>query len=250
MSGCVSKYQMLRGVVGSSLYGLSVSDVADRDEMGICVEPWQHFFGLRGRFEQDIERSKPDGVRSGPGDLDRVTYGLAKWAHLALGGNPTILQLLFLPPHAILIDTPEAKCLRAMAQCFIGDNIFAPHLGYMRQQRTHMGNRSGHGAPRPELVEKYGFDTKYAGHMLRLGYQGLELAETGRLTFPMPEPHRQHIIDVRTGKHTMQECLDEAESLEARLVALRDAKTLGKPDRERVEAFVIRTYMETHRYAY
>jgi predicted nucleotidyltransferase len=237
---------IMRAVVGSTLYGLSVSDVADRDEMGICIEPWTHFFGLRGRFEQHIERTKPDGERSGPGDLDRVTYSLAKWARLALDGNPTILQLLFIPEHAMLIDTDIAKALRALAPCFIGENIFAPHLGYMRQQRTHMHNRSGHGAPRPELVEKYGFDTKYAGHMLRLGYQGIELAETGRLTFPMPEPQRQHILDVRTGKYSMEECLKDAEQLETRLLALRDSHALGKPDVASVEAFVVGAYMAMH----
>lgn len=38
---------ILRGLVGSTVHGLSVSDQDDRDEMGICVEPWEHFFGLR-----------------------------------------------------------------------------------------------------------------------------------------------------------------------------------------------------------
>src|SRR5688572_31106775 len=38
---------------------------------------------------------------------------------------------------------------------------------------------------RPELEEMYGFDTKYAMHMLRLGFQGVELLTTGRLNLPM-----------------------------------------------------------------
>lgn len=34
------------------------------------------------------------------------------------------------------------------------------------------------------------FDTNYAMYALRLGYQGLELLETGRLTLPLGEPER------------------------------------------------------------
>ncbi len=81
---------------------------------------------------------------------------------------------------------------------------------------------------------------------MRLGYQGIELAETGRLTLPMPEPVRTHIVDVRVGKHTEAEVLDEARGLEKRLLDLRDAKVLPPPDRGAVERFVVDTYMERH----
>ena len=46
----------------------------------------------------------------------------------------------------------------------------------------------------------YGFDTKYAMHMLRLGFQGVELLTTGRLSLPMREPERSFLLDVRRGK--------------------------------------------------
>ena len=41
------------------------------------------------------------------------------------------------------------------------------------------------------------FDTKYAGHMVRLGFQEIELLETGYTTLPMPEDHRSVVIEVR-----------------------------------------------------
>jgi len=46
----------------------------------------------------------------------------------------------------------------------------------------------------------YGFDTKYAMHMLRLGFQGVELLTTGRLSLPMREPERSYLLDVRRGR--------------------------------------------------
>ena len=36
-------------------------------------------------------------------------------------------------------------------------------------------------------------------HAARLGYQGIELLETGRLTLPMPEPERSRVMAIRTG---------------------------------------------------
>ena len=100
---------------------------------------------------------------------------------------------------------------------------------------------------RPELVERYGFDTKYAGHVLRLAYQGIELAETGRLALPMREPARSHIIDVRTGKVSEADVLAEADALMVRLLALKASSKLGPPDTATVERFVIDAYLAHHR---
>ena len=36
--------------------------------------------------------------------------------------------------------------------------------------------------------------------MLRLGFQGVELLTTGRLSLPMREPERSFLLDVRRGK--------------------------------------------------
>lgn len=232
---------ILRGLVGSTVHGLSVSDQDDRDEMGVCVEPPEHFFGLRPRFEQWTFRTKPEGVRSGPGDLDLVVYSLAKWARLAVGGNPTILTMLFIPEEHLGVLTDEGRELRTLAPAFIGRNILGPYLGYMQQQRHRLTNKVKM-PNRPELVERYGYDTKYAGHLLRLGYQGLEMATTGRLALPMVEPVRQRILDVRTGKVAEADVLREAEDLEARLKALETDGDLPLPDAARVERFVIDCY--------
>lgn len=236
---------IFRAVVGSQSFGLSVSDTPDRDEMGVCVEPYEHFFGLRERFEQYTYRDAKEGQRSGPNDLDLTIYGLAKFARLALGGNPSILTLLFTNKRDILVDTELGQALRRLAPSFVGNNIFGPYLGYMRQQRYRMRNRVKMPS-RPELVRQFGYDTKYAGHIIRLGYQGIELATTGYIELPMKEPYRSHILDIRRGRVTEQEVLKEAASLEDKLVALRDGGTVPPADSAKVEEFVISAYHEMH----
>jgi len=56
----------------------------------------------------------------------------------------------------------------------------------------------------------YGFDTKYAMHMLRLGDQGGELLTAGHLSLSMREPARSFLLDVRRGKVSEQEWLTRA----------------------------------------
>ena len=99
----VASGTILRATVGSTVHGLHHGGQDDRDEMAVFVEPPEYLVGLaRARgirgglygFEHYVERTQPEGVRSGPGDLDLVAYSLRKYVRLALKGHPTILLLL------------------------------------------------------------------------------------------------------------------------------------------------------------
>ena len=234
---------ILRTLVGSTVHGLCVAQQDDRDEMGICVEPLQHLLGLRERFEQYEFRTQPKGHRSGPGDLDLVIYGLAKWARLALQGNPTILLPLYAPDSAILHIDERGRALRRMADQFISDDTLDRFIGYMREQRYRMRDRVRQ-PRRPELIEQFGYDTKYAGHVIRLGNQGIEIGLTGRLTLPMSDPVRQRILDIRTGRVSEADVLAEAEDLETKLLLIRETSPFGPPRTQPIEQFVTQLYVE------
>jgi hypothetical protein len=91
------------------------------------------------------------------------------------------------------------------------------------------------------VLESY--DTKYAMHMLRLGHQGIEFMETGRLSLPMREPVRSHLMDVRCGRSSLAEVLTECRELEIQLHALlRSSPLPPEPDLDRVERFVMNAY--------
>jgi hypothetical protein len=68
-----------------------------------------------------------------------------------------------------------------------------------------------------------GYDTKYAMHALRLGFQGIELLTTGRITLPVPEPHRAYLRSIRRGERPLAEVLDAVTAAETRLTELRTA---------------------------
>lgn len=243
---------ILRGVVGSTAHGLHTDDgVDDRDEMGVCIEPLNEMMG-QSEFEQYIYRtaavreSKQDAP-SRAGDLDLCVYSLRKWTRLALHGNPTVLLLLFLPPELCPVRTTSGIQLQALAQHFVSREAGQRFLGYLTAQKQRMlGDRGSlHGKPREALVEKYGFDVKYAMHMVRLGFQGVEFLKTGRLTLPMNEPERSWIRSIRVGQVSQQEVMSRAGELERELKDLIDGGNLpNKANAEPVWAWVRTCYRD------
>ena len=236
---------ILETIVGSTLHGTSVDDgLEDLDLMAIGVEDPNRFLGFSVE-DTIVTRTKPDGVRSEAGDVDYVCYGLKKYLRLALAGNPTLLLALFAPKDKIRILTEEGKQLQALAPHIVSKQIFNPFRGYMKQQHDRLMGLAGQkNVTRPELIEKYGFDTKYAGHTVRLGYQGIELLKTGRLELPTPK--RDIIVDVRTGKYTLDQISMMINILEGSLVnAFETSKLPEHPDFEKVEAWMIDQYINT-----
>lgn len=234
--------EVYRTQVGSGVHGVTVED-DDRDEMGICIEKPEYVIGLH-RFEQWEWRTKAQGVRSGPGDLDLVVYSLRKWARLALAGNPTVLIPLFVPIEDVVVDSDVAMDLRQYPKRWLSKLVADRFIGYMRGQREQLlGLRSKKHTNRPELIKEFGFDTKFAYHMVRLGIQGCELLSTERISLPMREDNAYWLRDLRAGKHTKEEAIDWASYLERRLYKLRETSYLPEePDYDWANAWLIRTY--------
>ena len=114
----------------------------------------------------------------------------------------------------------------------------------MQQQRQRlMGERGQMNVKRPELIERYGFDTKYAGHIIRLGLQGIEYMRTGSFTIPMPAEERDLILAVRTGEVSENDVLTLAGELESDLKGAIDSSGLpDSPDYASVNSFLINAY--------
>jgi hypothetical protein len=250
---------ILRATVGSTVHGLHHGGQDDRDEMAVFVEPPEYLLGLSRApqighglygFEHYVERTQPEGARSGPGDLDLVAYSLRKYVRLALKGHPTILLLLFVPDELIQVKTELGDELRALRPALLSQRAGRGYLGYLRGQKERLiGTRGQKRVNRPELVDAHGFDTKYAMHAARLGYQGLELLETGWLTLPMPEPDRSRVMAIRKGERTFGETIDEIDAVEQRLAAALERTPLpAEPDRARVDRFLVDAYRRAWRW--
>jgi hypothetical protein len=255
------KGMILRVQVGSGVHGTSIAGQDDRDEMGLCLEPPQFVTGVarvpngsRGlspsvlfeQYERHTAWDRPGGLanRSGAGDLDVIIYSARKWARLALAGNPTVLLVLFVPDDEVVFRNEAGAELGANAHRFVSRLAADRYLGYLAGQRAAMNGESGAHTNRPELVSIHGYDTKYAMHALRLGLQGCELLSTGRITLPVPEPHRDYLRSIRRGERTLEEVQDAISDAERQLAGLRDSSAVpDQPDHQWVDGWLHRSYL-------
>lgn len=247
--------EILRTVVGSGVHGMAIEGLDDQDEMGVFIEPSDYVLGLKrlpdGKtFDHYVWRTQPEGARSGPGDVDLTVYSLRKYLRLACRGNPTILLPLFAPEDAILVDTGLGRELRDLAPSIVSLQCGYRFLGYLREQRRRMlGEGKQNRVPnRPELVEQYGYDVKYASHALRLGLQGVEIMLTGSLSLPMATGAQRMCRAVKQGEWSQDRAVKKISEIEYALEGLLDANPADLPewpDVDRVSAWMVHAH-ETH----
>ncbi|HZC53494.1 MAG TPA: nucleotidyltransferase domain-containing protein [Mycobacterium sp.] len=251
---------ILRVQVGSGVHGTAISGQDDRDEMGICLEPARFVTGL-GRvpngiggdpsmifeqYERHTVWDEPGGLanRSGAGDLDVVIYSARKWCRLALAGNPTVLLVLFVPDGDVVYRDEVGAELVDNAHRFVSRLAADRFLGYLQAQQAAMTGEAGAHPNRPELVAVHGYDTKYAMHALRLGLQGVELLSTGRITLPVPQPHRDYLRAIRRGEVALREVVDAISEAADELTALAERSSVPpQPDRQWVDEWLHRSYL-------
>jgi hypothetical protein len=112
------------------------------------------------------------------------------------------------------------------------------------QHKSLLGERSKK-VIRQELIAKFGFDTKFAMHVLRLGYQGVELIDTGKLVLPMTGEKRDFLLSVRKGEVSLKDVLHEAEVVEGQLKDFLKLSPLPEqPDRDAINSWMQQRYLQ------
>lgn len=111
---------------------------------------------------------------------------------------------------------------------------------YVKKAKKIIGERLSKATNRTELVLKHGYDTKFASHLIRLLYQGLMLLECGEIIFPLPMA--ELLLEIKAGNWTVEEVLEHADKLEAKMDEVAEKTSLPKtPNFKAVEKFCIET---------
>jgi predicted nucleotidyltransferase len=165
---------ILFGVVGSTAYGLNGPD-SDIDYLGAYVAPTTIFHGLHRPTFKDMT--------FGFKNPDTQIHEVGKLASLCLSGNPTVLELLWLPEYEKI--TPLGRGLVSIRDSFLSAKaVRNSYLGYATQQFKKLEDR-GDGTFASDLKKK---TSKHARHMMRLCYQGFLLYTTGQLKIKLENP--------------------------------------------------------------
>jgi len=238
--------EIIRVEVGSTIHGIGLENKDDRDEMGVCIEPPEYVMGLEV-FEQyeyrtARERTGIRDARSQPGDLDLTVYSLRKYLRLAIKGNPTVMLLLFVPEDRLVVKTPLGKELQELAPAIASRSAGQQFLGFLTAQKQRLLRERG----TAKIPSRDDQNAKYAAHMLRLGYQGVEFLTTGRITLPIPERDRELVLDTKRGEADMNRVLSTVAELERELADLIDTSPLQpEPDQEAVNRFLVEAHLRS-----
>lgn len=205
-------------VMGSRAFGLA-TDGSDKDRRGVFLAPASLFW----RF------TKPPTPIDGPAE-EQFSWELERSCELALRANPHVLECLHSPLVERIDDTGrELLGLRGVFLSRRAHETFVRYaLGRRRKLETDIRR---YGAPR----------WKHAMHLLRLLAGCRDLLRTGELVIEVGDA-RDELLAVQRGEIPWS----EAERRMTRLAGEND-EAAGRsplppePDRERVEAFLVRT---------
>ena len=101
----------------------------------------------------------------------------------------------------------------------------------------------GYGARARMAETQQGADWKALSHALRVGYQAIELFETGSLAFPLAR--RDHLLAVKTGQVAFGDVVSEIDDLLPQVEAAAQATSLpDEPDHVWIEDFVADVYRD------
>jgi len=111
---------------------------------------------------------------------------------------------------------------------------------YVKKARRIIKERLDKATNRSKLVLKYGYDTKFASHLIRLLHEGLMLLEYRELIFPLPMS--ELLVDIKLGVWDIERVIEYADELEARMYKLAEKTKLpATPNFNTVEKFCIKT---------
>jgi len=199
--------------VGSTSWGINTDESGDDlDLMGIHLNNIDELIGITKRKDTITYRTRAEGVRSQVGDIDFVSHSLHKFLNLCLKGNPNVLAFFYTSSDNFWYSLKTRRFNTSLFSDFNTEWLYskkvAKHtMAYARNQLDSLIKYGGYGGSkvkRPELVERYGFDTKYAGHIARLVFAVEAYMKEGRFYIPLKEHERETVKNIRKGRVHLQ----------------------------------------------
>jgi predicted nucleotidyltransferase len=235
-------------IMGSVAYGVS-SDTSDMDIYGFCIPPrdmvFPHLAGeitgfgtQKKRFEQFQQHHivDPTELKGHGRTYDVQIFNIVKYFHLALENNPNMIDSLFTPQTCVLHITQVGNMVREQRRLFLHKGAWAKFKGYAYSQLHKMTTKDPQGK-RKEIRDKFGFDVKYAYHLVRLLYEAEQILLEGDIDL---QRHREHLKAIRRGDVTEADIRQWAADKEKQLENLYLQSTLpATPPEDKIKTLLL-----------
>ena len=205
-----AKAPELEVIMGSFAYGVS-GDASDMDMYAVCIPPKNHVFPhLNGRvpgFGPQItpwtnwqrHHIKTEEGSVNEKEYDVTCYSITEFFRLAADNNPNIVDALFVPNRCVTEMTDIGKIMRDERQKFLHKGSYQKFKGYAYSQMKKIGEQKPVGK-RAVLVEQFGYDVKFAYHVVRLAQEAEMILNRGDLDI---EAGKEELKAIRRGEWTL-----------------------------------------------
>lgn len=173
-------------ITGSIAYGCN-EGYSDFDVSGFCLPPLHNIFPhLNGEIPgfgtqiQRFEQWQEHHLEFKKVEYDFTVYSIVKYFQLVMDGNPNMIDSLFTADDCVLHCTIIGQMVRDNKHIFLSKNIWPKFRGYARSQLHKIQSKNPEGKRRA-IVEKFGYDVKYAYHLVRLLLECEQLLSLGTM---------------------------------------------------------------------
>lgn len=237
-------------LMGSHAYGVADTAVraespADYDVYGIAIPPKDYLFPhLRGEilgfgtpgptFEKPFQKHhilEKDAL-GGQGKLwDIQIFNIVRFFELCRHNNPNMIEMLYTPEECVLYCSAIGRLIREKRTLFLSKKCWPRFRGYAHQQLKKMNDKQAQGK-RKDLIERHGYDVKFAYHIIRLMDEADQILSTGTLDI---QRARKEMKAVRRGDWSAQEVREWAMEKEKSLEFIYAKCTLPEePEEEKL----------------
>jgi len=239
----LSEWAILAGYRGSIAHGTyrpnsDATSIDDKDVMFVCVPPMEYYVGLLEFAHRGTREIKHD-------EWDIVVYEARKFIGLLAQGNPNVLMMLWLPEKYYLRVEPAGQLILDSRRLFVGRHVYRSFTGYAYGQlhrMTHGAFEGFMGAKRKALVEKFGYDTKNAAHLVRLLRMGIEFLKDGELYVEREDA--TELLEIKRGEWSLERVKALSDDLFKRSEDAYLASTLpAQPDREAIHNLCVQVVL-------
>ncbi len=196
---------------GSQMYG-TITDDSDEDFGGIFIPDKDYVLGIKRCDQVALNQKKSKTIRNKKGDVDYTAYSLLKFIRLAIGNNPNIIEYFFAHDTCVLQTNTFGMNLIGAYKLFVSKKSYHTFKGYAYSQRKKLEVKKENMTGRTELTDKFGYDVKFASHLIRMLLEGQQILSEGKLTLPLPQNNL--VSDIKLGKYDLEWVLNKASELE------------------------------------
>ena len=235
---------MFEGLTGSVSYGVS-NDTSDMDIVGFCIPPKEIVFPhLAGQIEgfgtalPKFENFQQHHIKHNQKEYDITIYSIVKFFQLVMENNPNMVDALFLPRRCVLHSTAIYEHMRDNRKLFLHKGSWHKFRGYAYSQLSKIKNKSNATNPkRQESIEKYGYDVKFAYHVVRLLLEVEQIMAEQDLDI---QRNSDILKTIRNGEWTLERIEQWFDNKEKSLELLYSKSTIPhSPDEHRIKQLLM-----------